>query len=176
MAANVHLSVSHMAVVLYTITNILFITFNSFIRMNFDQFALELVVITVMLLLDEMSAFVDNLQQLIVSTYEENGHQPVILLAHSMGNLYLHYLLTHQSQKWKDKYIRSFISLAGPWGGAVKSVRLEISGWLVVVLHFFCRVVFKLVYFFHLPVLIAVCIDAADMLVEIPGVVWEVIL
>jgi len=45
-----------------------------------------------------------------------------------MGNLYIHYLLTHQSSKWKKKYVKSFISLAGPWGGAVKSIRLEISG------------------------------------------------
>ena len=79
-----------------------------------------------------MSKYLNDLQQLIVSSYEENGHQPVILLGHSMGNLYIHYLLTHQSDKWKNKYIKSFISLAGPWGGAIKTVRLEISGWFVV--------------------------------------------
>lgn len=87
-----------------------------------------------MLLLDEMSEYLNDLRQLIVSSYEENGHQPVILLGHSMGNLYIHRLLTHQSQNWKDKHIKSFISLSGPWGGAVKSVRLEISGTAVVVL------------------------------------------
>jgi len=80
-------------------------------------------------LLDEMSEYLNNLKQLIVSTYEENNHQPVILVGHSMGNMYIHYLLTHQSQKWKNMYIKSFIALAGPWGGAVKSVRLYISGW-----------------------------------------------
>lgn len=77
---------------------------------------------------DEMPEYLDNLKQLIVSTYEENHGEPVILVGHSMGNLYVHYLLTHQSHKWKKKYIKSFISLAGPWGGAVKSIRLEISG------------------------------------------------
>jgi len=80
-------------------------------------------------LLDEMSEFLNNLKQLIVRSYEENHHQRVILLGHSMGNMYIQYLLTHQSKKWKDKYIKSFISLAGPWAGAVKSIRLEISGW-----------------------------------------------
>jgi len=78
-----------------------------------------------------MSGYLDSLERLIVRSYRENGHQPVILLGHSMGNMYIHYLLTHKSNKWKHKYIKSFISLAGPWGGAVKSVRLEISGWLV---------------------------------------------
>jgi len=80
------------------------------------------------LFLDEMSEFLNDLQKLIESSYEDNGNQPVILLGHSMGNLYIHYLLTHQSRSWKEKYIKSFISLAGPWGGAVKTIRLEISG------------------------------------------------
>jgi len=77
-----------------------------------------------------MSEFLNNLTQLIVSTYEENQNEPVMLLGHSMGNLYIQYLLTHQSRQWKEKYIKSFISLAGPWGGAVKSIRLQISGLL----------------------------------------------
>ena len=75
-----------------------------------------------------MSEYLNDLQRLIVSSYEENGRQPVILLGHSMGNLYIHYMLTQQSNKWKHKYIKSFISLSGPWGGAIKTVRLEISG------------------------------------------------
>ena len=75
-----------------------------------------------------MSDYLNDLQNLIVSSYEENGQQPVVLLGHSMGNMYIHYLLTHQSREWKDKYIKSHISLAGPWGGAVKSIRAEISG------------------------------------------------
>ena len=80
------------------------------------------------MLLDEMSEFVDDLEKMIVSSYEENHHQPVVLLGHSMGNMYIHYILTHKSQKWKDKYIKSFVSIAGPWGGAIKSIRLQISG------------------------------------------------
>jgi len=94
----------------------------------------KLVVLPALLLLDEMSEYLKDLQQLIVSCYEQNGHQRVILLGHSMGNLYIHHLLTHQSDSWKRKYVKSFISLSGPWGGAVKTVRLEISGWLVAAL------------------------------------------
>ena len=57
-----------------------------------------------------------------------NNGKRVILLGHSMGNLYIHYMLAKQTQQWKDKYIRSFISLGAPWGGAVKTLRLMASG------------------------------------------------
>jgi len=51
-----------------------------------------------------------------------------VLLGHSMGNLYILYFLNIQTQEWKDKFIRSFISLGGPWGGSVKPIRLMASG------------------------------------------------
>lgn len=54
--------------------------------------------------------------------------QPVYLLGHSMGCHYVLYFLNHQPQAWKDKYIRGFISLGAPWGGAVKVLRVLASG------------------------------------------------
>lgn len=54
--------------------------------------------------------------------------QPVYLLGHSMGCHYVLYFLNHQPQAWKDKYIGGFISLAAPWGGAVKPLRVMASG------------------------------------------------
>ena len=80
---------------------------------------------------DEMSEYVKNLQLLIEQTYEENGRQRVVLIGHSMGNLYILYMLNHLPQSWKDQYIKSFISLAAPWGGAVKTIRLMTSGWRI---------------------------------------------
>lgn len=54
---------------------------------------------------------------------------PVILVAHSMGNpVTLYWLNNLVDQKWKNKYIRSMVSLAGVWGGAAKTVRLMASG------------------------------------------------
>jgi triacylglycerol esterase/lipase EstA (alpha/beta hydrolase family) len=78
--------------------------------------------------LDEMSHYLKQLQTLIEDTYKENGQQKVMLIGHSMGNLYILYMLNHLSQSWKDQYIKSFVSLAAPWGGAVKTIRLMTSG------------------------------------------------
>lgn len=54
--------------------------------------------------------------------------EPVYLLGHSMGCHYVLYFLNQQPQAWKDKYIRGFISLGAPWGGAVKVLRVLASG------------------------------------------------
>jgi len=75
-----------------------------------------------------MVDYIRNLQTLIETAYQENGQQKVVLIGHSMGNLYILYLLNHLPQSWKDHYIRSFVSLAAPWGGAVKTIRLMTSG------------------------------------------------
>lgn len=46
-----------------------------------------------------------------------------------MGNpVTLYWLTKLVSQEWKEKYIKSFVSLAGVWGGAAKTLRLMASG------------------------------------------------
>jgi lysophospholipase-3 len=53
-----------------------------------------------------------------------------MLIAHSMGNPVTLYWLNNyvNDQTWKDKYIRYFVSLSPPWGGALKPLRLMASG------------------------------------------------
>jgi lysophospholipase-3 len=77
---------------------------------------------------NEMQPYINNLANLVKETYEINGNTRVVLLAHSMGNLYTLYMLNHQSQAWKDKYVQSHISLSGPWAGAVKTLKIMASG------------------------------------------------
>ncbi|XP_076125833.1 phosphatidylcholine-sterol acyltransferase [Alosa pseudoharengus] len=64
----------------------------------------------------------------LVEEMHDTYQQPVHLLGHSMGSNYILVFLKQQSQEWKDKYIKSFISLGAPWGGAVKPLRVLASG------------------------------------------------
>ncbi|XP_058502608.1 group XV phospholipase A2 [Solea solea] len=67
------------------------------------------------------------LQQMIEEMAEKAGG-PVVLIAHSMGNMYTLYFLNQQPQAWKDRYIKAFISLGAPWAGVAKTLRVIISG------------------------------------------------
>ncbi|XP_054856779.1 phospholipase A2 group XV isoform X3 [Eublepharis macularius] len=67
------------------------------------------------------------LQKLIETMYEE-FQEPVVLVAHSMGNMYTLYFLSQQPQDWKDKHIRDFVSLGAPWGGVAKTLHVLASG------------------------------------------------
>lgn len=77
---------------------------------------------------DELDQFYYNLTTLIESTFARNNNTPVVIVGHSMGNPVMLYYFNQKPQVWKDKYIQSFVSLAGVWGGAVKPVRLICSG------------------------------------------------
>lgn len=61
-------------------------------------------------------------------TYNMNGKKAVILIAHSMGGPMTLVFLQQQSQKWKDQYIRAFVTLSGAWGGSVKALKVFAVG------------------------------------------------
>lgn len=76
---------------------------------------------------DENKEYFLALQQMIEEMADRAG-APVVLIAHSMGNMYTLYFLNQQPQAWKDKYIKAFICLGPPWGGVAKTLRVIISG------------------------------------------------
>ncbi|KAL7307235.1 hypothetical protein TKK_0000957 [Trichogramma kaykai] len=77
---------------------------------------------------NENEEYFTKLKELVEETYIINFNQPVTLLAHSMGGPMSLIFLQRQTQKWKDKYISSLITLAGAWGGSVKALKVFAIG------------------------------------------------
>ncbi|KAF5399114.1 Phosphatidylcholine-sterol acyltransferase (Lecithin-cholesterol acyltransferase)/ Phospholipase A [Paragonimus heterotremus] len=77
---------------------------------------------------NENQWFQKALTQLIEDTYQRNGLSPVVLVAHSMGNLYTHSFLRAQTSAWKKKYVKAYIAVSAPFGGCVKVFKTIASG------------------------------------------------
>ncbi|KAG6540805.1 hypothetical protein Mapa_017829 [Marchantia paleacea] len=73
--------------------------------------------------------FGDDLIQLIEKAHDENDNRPVVLVAHSLGGLWSLYVLNKQPLSWRTKYIKSFVSIATPWGGTVQEMLTFASGY-----------------------------------------------
>ncbi|KAL0132732.1 hypothetical protein PUN28_000460 [Cardiocondyla obscurior] len=76
----------------------------------------------------ENEKFFTKLKDLVEETYIMNNNTPVTLLAHSMGGPMTLIMLQRQSQKWKDKYINSMITLSAVWAGSVKAIKVFAIG------------------------------------------------
>jgi len=77
---------------------------------------------------EQSQKFLKNLTKLIEEVSSKNQNKKVVIISHSMGNLHTYYWLRHLPSEWKDKYIESFVSIAGPYLGAAKSLKALISG------------------------------------------------
>lgn len=80
------------------------------------------------------------LKLLIEETYVNGGDRPVVLVGHSMGGLYMLHFAQTQTEKWKQKYIKAFVSIGTPYGGSVNSLYFQITGTLL--LNFFILYVY----------------------------------
>jgi lecithin-cholesterol acyltransferase len=103
----------------------------------------------------DMRNFVNRTKSLIEDTYRDNDKQPVHLVGHSNGPLYIQYLLTHTSQKWKDKYIHGFTPFAGNFPGQGILYPLFFTGLDVVD--------------FTLPTTPATALSGAEMMLRNPS-------
>ncbi|GMI52600.1 hypothetical protein TeGR_g6083 [Tetraparma gracilis] len=71
--------------------------------------------------------YIANTVALVESLYEKD-QQKVLLVSHSMGGLWSHYLLANQSAEWKAKYILAWVPLAPAYGGTANEMKLMSSG------------------------------------------------
>ncbi|KAJ9566828.1 hypothetical protein OSB04_002794 [Centaurea solstitialis] len=77
---------------------------------------------------DMGSTYLQNLKQLIEKASDSNGGNPVILVSHSLGGLYVLQLLNRNPPTWRQRYIRHFVALSAPWGGTVDEMLTFASG------------------------------------------------
>lgn len=77
---------------------------------------------------NELQVYFKDLEKLIEDAYTKNRNEKVVLICHSMGCFNSLYFLQSKNTAWKDKYIRSMVSLAGAWGGSVKALKAFTSG------------------------------------------------
>jgi len=104
-----------------------------------------------------MSEYVNAVVDLVEKTYAVNNKQRVVLIGHSLGNLYMVYLLNRQSQKWKDTYIQTFISIGAPYGGSVKMMKMFASGWLLFTCYILSAFIMD-IYYWHLLLIFIIVI------------------
>ncbi len=79
-------------------------------------------------LLGTNNTFEVDLRLLIERAFNTSGGRRVHIVTHSMGGPTLLYFLNRRSLAWKDKYVASFVPIAGPFAGALKALRAMVSG------------------------------------------------
>jgi len=67
---------------------------------------------------DGLASYFADLKQLFEETYALNGNRSAVAASLSMGGPYFVIFLSTVSQEWKDKYIYSFVSFSGAFGGS----------------------------------------------------------
>ncbi|MEV4869269.1 lipase/acyltransferase domain-containing protein [Streptomyces syringium] len=76
----------------------------------------------------DIGGFLERTRRLVEATYRDNGNRRVHLVGHSNGPVYAHYLLTHTTRAWRDKYIQGFTPIAGNLPGQGLSYSLPFTG------------------------------------------------
>lgn len=77
---------------------------------------------------NELQDYLSNVKLLVEDTFNRNDGKRTVFITHSMGSSMVAYFLSLQTQEWKDKYIQSWISLAGCFAGTIKAMKVYAEG------------------------------------------------
>ena len=75
--------------------------------------------------------FLRDLKELVENATKSNGGKPAIIVSHSLGGLFVLQLLSRSSRSWRQKFVKHFVALSAPWGGAVRTMLTFASGYSV---------------------------------------------
>lgn len=67
-------------------------------------------------------------RQTVEEMFAQAGGQPVVLVAHSMGNVFVEYLLAAQTPAWRAKYVHHYVAVSAPFGGCLEEVQVLLAG------------------------------------------------
>ena len=76
----------------------------------------------------EFSLFKAEMKKLIERQYNLHGEKKVVVISHSFAGPLFRMFLSTQTQEWKDKYIKSWLSINGAFAGSVKAVHAITTG------------------------------------------------
>lgn len=74
------------------------------------------------------NTFEEDLRLLIERAYNSSGNKRVHIVTHSLGGPTILYFLNRRPLSWKDKFVSSFIPIAGPFAGSLKALKTMVSG------------------------------------------------
>lgn len=77
---------------------------------------------------DENKEYFVNMKALVEDTFIKSNGLQIVLISHSMGSPMMLYFLNQQTLAWKDKYIKSWVSLAGCFAGTIKAMKVYAEG------------------------------------------------
>ena len=77
----------------------------------------------------EYGGFFEKLKNRIERLYAENGNEKVAMVTHSLGGpLTLAFLNTYVDAEWKETHVKKVITIAAPFGGAIKALQATLLG------------------------------------------------
>ena len=75
-----------------------------------------------------MERYFKDLTDVVETASQMNNGRPVIFITHSMGGPVLQAFFNSVSDAWKEKYVRAFLPVQGPWLGATAMLLGLVSG------------------------------------------------